>query len=163
MHTPILELKFFPRQAPSNLSSRTSVQHAHMGYVGQRVKELREARGLSQTQVAVFCDVSQKAISLLENDPNRVPQAQTLKMLAQLFEVDRDWLLTGKGPRNPVSSLTDEESELLLLYRAVSDAARAYILDRVRVIHRGEYGNGAPPPKQVSDTPRLPAPLTKPN
>ena len=134
-----------------------------MSYVGQRIKELRTARGLSQQQVADFCNVKQKTISLLENDPNRVPRTQTLKALCKLFEVDQDWLLTGKGPRNPVASLSDDEAELLLLFRAVSEAARAYILDRVRVIHRGEYGGTAPPPPKLdSPPPQLPGPH-KPN
>lgn len=131
---------------------------------GERLKEIREARGLSQTQVATFCGVTQKAISLLEKDPNREPKLATLKKLAELFEVDPDWLLTGKGPRNPVSSLTDAEAELLLLFRAISATAKLYVLDRVRIVHAGEFGSGVPRPKMIeNEQPRLPAPTTKPN
>lgn len=110
-----------------------------MKRIGGRIKELRTKLGLTQEQVGAAIGVSQKAISLLENDPERVPQSDTLSKLARYFQVDAEWLLTGKGQQSPVSSLTAEESELVLLFRAISAAGKDYILVRTRDIYRGEY------------------------
>lgn len=126
--------------------------------VGQRIKQLREARGFTQVYVAAHCGVSQKAISLLENDETRTPLSRTLRKLAHLFEVDPDWLLTGKGPRNPISSLTDEESELLLVFRTLSSAGQTYLLARAHEMHRDEYrtSSAATPPEDSDLGPRTP-------
>lgn len=94
---------------------------------------------LSQAQVGKAAGVSQKAISLLENEPERIPQSDTLTKLARYFQVDPEWLLTGKGQQSPVSSLSPEESELVLLFRAASAAGKDYVLARMRDIYRDEY------------------------
>lgn len=94
---------------------------------------------LSQAQVGKAAGVSQKAISLLEREPERIPQSDTLSKLARYFQVDPEWLLTGKGQQSPVSSLSSEESELVLLFRAASAAGKDYILGRMRDVYRDEY------------------------
>lgn len=122
-----------------------------MSYVGKRVEELRTGRQLSQGEVAQAVGVTQKAISLLENDPNRVPLSSTLQNLAHFFDVDPYWLMTGKGPKHPVSTLSEAESELLLLFRAISEPARAYIMSRVRLIHRDECHQSPSPPRDGTE------------
>lgn len=149
-HNAILEPQFFFRQAEdfsvSNPSSRTTAQTARVETFGQRLRRLRKERGLSQDKVGEAIGLSQRGISKLEGDPNHRPYGDTLIRLADLFEVDPRYLLTGAGLRHPVTSLTGDESELLLLFRAVSAAARAYFLSRMRDIHRDEYGPQRPPP-----------------
>lgn len=98
---------------------------------------------LSQAQVGKAAGVSQKAISLLENEPERIPQSDTLTKLARYFQVDPEWFLTGKGQQSPVSSLTPEESELILLFRAASAAGKDYILGRMRDVYRDEHDRHA--------------------
>ena len=57
-----------------------------------RLKELREDKGLSQSQLAKETGLSQAGISLWE-DGLRVPNAQVIISLAKYFEVTTDYLL----------------------------------------------------------------------
>lgn len=123
---------------------------------GDRLKKLRTDLELSQTDVAKAVGVSQRAISSLEQVPDRLPAADTLRRLAAFFQVDAEWLVTGKGQQNPVSTLTPEESELLLLFRAISPAGRAYVYGRLQDIYRDEFERrpdteGDLPPKRLDD------------
>ena len=57
-----------------------------------RLKELREEKCLSQSQLAKETGLSQAGISLWE-DGLRVPNAQVIIVLAQYFKVTSDYLL----------------------------------------------------------------------
>lgn len=57
-----------------------------------RLKELREEKGLSQSQLAKETNLTQAAISLWE-DGLRVPTAPSIIVLAQYFKVSTDYLL----------------------------------------------------------------------
>ena len=58
----------------------------------ERLKNLREEKRLSQSQLAKALNLSQAAISFWE-DGLRVPNAQIIILLAQYFEVTSDYLL----------------------------------------------------------------------
>lgn len=136
----ILEPEFCPAQALS--TNRSSIASGHtrcMKKFGDRIKELREGLELSQREVAEKIGITQEGISQLERLPNRVPLSDTVQRLAKFFQVDPEWLLTGKGQQSPISSLTPEESELILLFRALSPAAQTYVLGRAREVYRDEY------------------------
>lgn len=61
--------------------------------IGEKMKELREASGLVQRQVAAELHVDTAYISKMEN--NEKPVSRThLKKLSQLFKVSLDELLT---------------------------------------------------------------------
>jgi transcriptional regulator with XRE-family HTH domain len=100
---------------------------------------------LSQEKLGRMIGVSQTMLSALRNEEGRLPNSPNLKALADFFGVDQDWLMTGKGEPNPVTSLSGEESELLLLFRAVSPAARTYISSRLQDMYRDEFGKGVKP------------------
>lgn len=146
-HNDILELQFLSRQEDTNRSSRTLVHSDGVSYPGQQIKELREERKMSQAEVCAAVGVTQKAISLLERDVGRVPESQTLLNLAKLFGVEPNWILLRRGPRNATPALTEEESELLLLFRTVSDAGKAYLLSRTRDIYADEFRTHPKPPE----------------
>ena len=57
-----------------------------------RLKELREEKGISQSQLAKETGLNQASISLLEGG-RRVPTAPTIITLAKYFEVTTDYLL----------------------------------------------------------------------
>lgn len=123
--------------------------------MSDRIRDLRLAFKMTQGQVGKAVGVTQEAISQLERFPDRVPSSETLQNLAGLFNVEAEWLLTGKGTQNPVASLTEEESELVLLFRALSPSGRAYILGRTKDVYRDEYQSRAAPPKEPpADNPR---------
>lgn len=59
---------------------------------GQRIKALREARGLNQTQFAKLCNLTQAAISQFE-DNKRSPSSPALHKIANGLNISFDELL----------------------------------------------------------------------
>ena len=64
--------------------------------IGQRLKELRQSRDMTQNELAEKLFVSSKTISKWEKDGS-VPETDTLIQIAELFKVTLDYLLTGKS------------------------------------------------------------------
>ena len=64
--------------------------------IGQRIRALREARGLTQAELAARLGVSDKAVSTWEND-TYTPRMGAIRGLAEYFAVSRAYLL-GDAP-----------------------------------------------------------------
>ena len=62
--------------------------------LAQRLKECRKANGLTQMQVATYCDITEKAYQNYEL-MTREPRIEILVRIADLFEVSLDYL-TGR-------------------------------------------------------------------
>ena len=60
--------------------------------LGQRIRRLREAHGLSQVGLARRLDASTNAINLLEQDRISDPHWQRLVAIAEILEVSLDYL-----------------------------------------------------------------------
>lgn len=60
--------------------------------LSEKLSELRKKRGLSQTEVAKKIGIPRTTFSGYENG-NREPDYDTLKLLADFFEVSTDYLL----------------------------------------------------------------------
>lgn len=127
-------------------SDRPVPHHGAMKTVGARIRQLREERELTQPQLAKAAEVAQSSLSEIETGQSKHPSALTLVKLAKYFEVDPEWLLTGKGPKSPVATFTSEEAELLLLFRAVSPEAQAYLVSRARMAYEDEHRRPGPAP-----------------
>lgn len=63
-----------------------------MKVFAERLKELREEKGMSQTQLAKATKLSKSAIGYWEAE-KRVPNAEVIITLAQYFGVSADYLL----------------------------------------------------------------------
>lgn len=57
-----------------------------------RIRTLRQARGLSQVELAKILGVTKQSVSNWEND-NIQPSIEMLKRIAQVFSVSTDYLL----------------------------------------------------------------------
>ena len=57
-------------------------------YVSERIRELRAARGWSQSRLAEAADMSQPAIAYLESPNGYVPNLRTLMRVANAFDMD---------------------------------------------------------------------------
>lgn len=110
-----------------------------MDTVGKRIRELRSARKLTQEQVAKAIGIKQGSFTQLETGKSKGPATSTLFRLARFFDVDPEWLMTGKGSQQQISSLSEQESELILLFRSVSQEAQQYVLGRARNVHQDEH------------------------
>ena len=63
--------------------------------IGKTIAELRKAKGWTQIELAEKLNVSDKAVSKWEKD-NGSPSIEFFPILAELFEVSIDYLMTGK-------------------------------------------------------------------
>lgn len=115
------------------------IHNQDMKTVGQRIRDLRVAKKLTQEQLAKGLGIQQGSVTDLERGVSKSPASHTLTKLARFFEVDPEWLMTGKGSQHPVGALSEKEAELLLVYRALSNDGQNYVLGRARSIHKDEY------------------------
>ena len=65
--------------------------------IGQRIKELRELKGLTQSQLGSLVGASDKTISKWEKDKSE-PESNVLVKFAEIFNVSLDFLLAGNVP-----------------------------------------------------------------
>src|SRR3954462_4852358 len=112
---------------PSSLrgipEAATTYTLASMDELGPRLKELRQAAGLSLRELARQADVSPSLISQIENGKSR-PSVSSLYTFARLLSV-------------PVDELFDAEEHVLAELPAAEAAGGAY--DPANVWHPSEY------------------------
>ncbi len=79
--------------------------------IGDRVRELRKSKGLTQERFAEVMDLSENSISQIENGKKGM-SLQTLFTLCKLYETPADYILFGpqdnKDPKNIILKLSSE-------------------------------------------------------
>ena len=87
--------------------------------IGQRIRQLRKKRGLSQPALANRAGVSQGTISQLETNPTQ--QSKHLVAIARALDVSVDWLEKGTGPieRPKKTAIVPDESDQFIAIRKV--------------------------------------------
>lgn len=66
-----------------------------MDAIGERIKEARQERGLSQEELAQIINSTKSAISRYESG-KRQPRIEQLKSIASVLSVDVNWLMNGQ-------------------------------------------------------------------
>lgn len=66
------------------------------GSFALRLRDARQARGITVAGLALACDMNRSAIVRLERG-HRAPTIRTLTRIAQYLGVSTDWLVTGAG------------------------------------------------------------------
>lgn len=95
-----------------------------MSSLGDRLRQARERKNLKQTQVKERTGIHNKTLSGYENGVSE-PDIETIKILADLYEVSIDWL-TGKSDDPSLGQsddLTQEEREFLEILRTDPDSS----------------------------------------
>ena len=79
--------------------------------IGERIKELRKALGLTQTAFGERIGLKQNSVALIE--AGRATSDQTIFAICREFRVNEDWLRTGAGEMfvPTPASIVDELSE----------------------------------------------------
>ena len=101
--------------------------------VGKRIRDLREARGLEQGDLAKLARIKQSTLSDLERGRSKSPRGDTLVKLAAALEVDPDSLMTG-DPKQHKPQPDIEHAELLDIYLALTDSHRSALLAAARAM-----------------------------
>lgn len=108
-----------------------------------RIKELREEKGLTQKELANILDLKQSTVSAWEKEKS-LPRGEVLKCLAKLFECSIDYL-TGETDdfgniQRPEQKeeLTPSERELLEMYRELSPEGKGTAKSLVKSVKEYE-------------------------
>ena len=110
-----------------------------MSTIGERLKEVRLLRNLTQAQLAQQVGRSQEAISLLESGGTKEPSATTLIRVARVLRCSVRWLMTGTGTMDDRDiPTTEDEVELLVLTRNMSIAHRQALLATARALQSSQ-------------------------
>lgn len=100
--------------------------------IGQRLREEREALGLSQPKFAAFAETTKQTLFSWESD-RTAPSAGQLAAFAAAG-VDVIYVLTGNRQPEPESSLSESEKKLLTDYRRLREQQQGFILETVAAL-----------------------------
>lgn len=107
--------------------------------LGQRIRQRRKQIGLNQRELSKAAGVSYSSISLWEGD-NTAPRGENLHKLSKALQCSPTWILFGDEDKTPAEArpydapidLTDEELELLQLYRALPESEQIAQISELR-------------------------------
>ncbi|WP_010279824.1 helix-turn-helix domain-containing protein [Paenibacillus senegalensis] len=91
-----------------------------MSVLGNRIKHLREQASLSQKRLAEALGISNVQLSRYETG-DRKPDPDTIRQIADYFDVSVDYLLGRDTPSKPSPDLDDPE--LTILFRSLQSAS----------------------------------------
>ena len=100
--------------------------------IGEKIKFLRQQKGVTQVQLAKDLNISQQAISHYENG-RAIPSIDVLKLLADYFGVTVDYFLSDKPGQSEVE-FVDVKFKTVPLYSAPVSAGNGVFPDEVFII-----------------------------
>lgn len=83
-----------------------------------RIKELREEKGMTQVRLSIELEVTQETVSAYEIGKHK-PSVKSLKRMSELFDASMDYIMGMNPVRRMIieKGLPDDEARLLSLYR----------------------------------------------
>lgn len=90
---------------------------------GERLKDLRETRGLSQRKLAEQADVPPAIISHFETGERQYPSADNLVKIADALSVSVDYLLGRTSKKDPVGDELEEDIGMLFREMELGEAS----------------------------------------
>ncbi len=94
-----------------------------MSIFGERLRELRKQAGFSQSELAVKLKISKSSVNMYERG-EREPGFEIMEAIADLFNVDMDYLYGRSDCKNEVKRKYDE----MFMSPAVTREAMAYAI-----------------------------------
>lgn len=96
-----------------------------------QIKSLRKAKKITQKQLGDVLGVAESTISMYESG-NRQPDVDTMRKIADYFNVTIDYLIGGE---NISSSDKDElDKKIIKIFDSLSEADQAQVLDYARYL-----------------------------
>ncbi len=89
--------------------------------MGNRIRELREAMGMTQVRLSIELEVTQETISAYETGKHNVSMKNLMKR-TRLFDAGMDYIMGVSDIRKPVvpAEFSSDELEVLGLYRKMN-------------------------------------------
>lgn len=100
---------------------------------GERIKEIRTAKGISQQELADFLGTSKQVISRYETN-QRTPKITVVNEYAEKLNIELNFLLGEENPTN-ISSLSPEKQEFIDFITTLDDRELQKVLDVFRAIY----------------------------
>ena len=88
--------------------------------IGESIKRLRQARNMSQVELAFHLNVTKQSVSNWENN-NILPSIEMLVKIAKFFSVSTDYIL-GLDNRDYILVVVYYLSDILVIFNSVFDA-----------------------------------------
>lgn len=107
--------------------------------MNERVKQIRKAYGMTQTEFAEILGVTSAAVSRIEKG-QRGLTSQMMKAICREFDVEEAWLLTGEGTQEPKLSRRAELARWV--GRALKDEPESWryqLLNALEVLDEKDY------------------------
>lgn len=98
---------------------------------GNNLRTLIEERNLTQKEMAKQLSLAPSTIGSYIHD-TREPDFATLKLLAKYFDVSIDYLLDYR----PEKSISNQENDLLRIFRSLSESQKAICIEQCRAFIR---------------------------
>ena len=112
-----------------------------MENMGKRLKVLRLASGLSQTEAAKALNIAQPSLSALESGASKTLGGETLARACRVFHTTAEYIWFGsEASDDPELPLV--EAELIYMARSMTPDRRQTALDSIRGIFKGQPGGG---------------------
>lgn len=106
-----------------------------MNNIGQRLREARKARGMSQTALAEKIGSSRGVITNIELNIVTDPQPIVINAVCDALQINKEWLLENKGPMDTGSGVSRSAKVLSEIYtyaQGLSEKEQLFILDLIR-------------------------------
>jgi len=103
----------------------------------ERLKQLREAKNLTQLRLAMELNVSQETISGYEIG-KAVPPAEMLVKLADTLDTSVDYILGRTDIKSTLraSELSEQEAEILIILRKQPEDKRIFVYDLIKGLEK---------------------------
>jgi transcriptional regulator with XRE-family HTH domain len=96
-----------------------------------KIRAIRGKLGINQGEFARRIGLTQAALSRIEVGKSNLTE-QNIKLICVTFNVNEQWLRTGEGEM--FGALSPYETELLELYRQLSEETQDFILELTRTL-----------------------------
>ena len=113
--------------------------------MNQRIRQIREALGMSQESFAESIGLQRNSLSLIENE-KRNPSERTINDICARHGISKEWLVSGTGemfsgtPESPLQALVEkyglsrQETALIEQFLRLDKSKRAIVTDFVEQI-----------------------------
>ena len=110
-----------------------------------RLKEIRKAKNMTQTDVARFLNIARASYVNIENE-KRDPDTQTICALADFFGVSVDYLIGRAEQNQPLAEGEGLKGRIISLLDSLSPAELQRVDDFLSGLKSGQREHGSPRP-----------------